>query len=433
MSMLGGLVNAFHAGDLRKRVLFTAFMLALYRLGAHLPVPGVNVDALERLFRQEGSVFNFLDLFVGGAFSRFAIFALGVFPYITASIIMSLLQVVFPSLKEMAQEEGEAGRRRLGMYTRYLTVVLAVLQAVGQTALIRNLGALPDARPLTLGMIVITLTAGTMLLTWMGEVMTEYGVGNGVSLLIFGGIVARLPDQIVRTLRLVSLGEVRWYLFVFDVLVVLVSVVAVVAVTQAVRKIPVQYAKRVVGRRVYGGQSTHLPLRLIQAGVIPIIFAVSVLQFPGTIAQFAPSIRWIPPQAADFIKRLGEGILPGQPLGNLLYFVLIIVFTYFYTAVSFDPNDVSENIKKYGGFVPGIRPGKPTTEYLARVVDRLTLVGALTLGLIAVLPTFMAGSTGVLTFYLAGTSLLIVVGVALETMKQIEAYVLMRHYEGFMR
>jgi len=196
MSMLGGLVNAFHAGDLRKRVLFTAFMLALYRLGAHLPVPGVNVDALERLFRQEGSVFNFLDLFVGGAFSRFAIFALGVFPYITASIIMSLLQVVFPSLKEMAQEEGEAGRRRLGMYTRYLTVVLAVLQAVGQTALIRNLGALPDARPLTLGMIVITLTAGTMLLTWMGEIMTEHGVGNGVSLLIFGGIVARLPDQI---------------------------------------------------------------------------------------------------------------------------------------------------------------------------------------------------------------------------------------------
>jgi len=424
MSMLVGLVNAFHAGDLRRRVAFTALMLGLYRLGAHLPVPGVNVAALERLFRQQGSVFNFLDLFVGGAFSRFAIFALGVFPYITASIIMSLLQVVFPTLKEMAQEEGEAGRRRIGMYTRYLTVALAVLQGIGQTALIRNLGALPDTRPLTMGMIVLTLTAGTMLLTWMGEIMTEHGVGNGVSLIIFGGIVARLPDQTARTVALVGVGEVKWYQFTLDLLVVFASVVAVVAVTQAVRKIPVQYAKRVVGRRVYGGQATHLPLRLIQAGVIPIIFAVSVLQFPGTIAQF---VRYAP------IQRLGQAILPGRPLGDVLYFILIILFTYFYTAVSFDPNDVSENIKKYGGFVPGIRPGKPTTDYLARVVDRLTLVGALVLAVIAVAPIYLARGTGVLTFYLAGTSLLIVVGVALETMKQIEAYVLMRHYEGFMR
>ena len=424
MSMLGGLINAFHAGDLRKRVLFTALMLALFRLGAHLPVPGVDVAAIERLFRQQGTVFNFLDLFVGGAFSRFAIFALGVFPYITASIIMSLLQVVFPTLKELAQEEGEAGRRKIAMYTRYLTVVLALLQGVAQVTLIRNLGALPDTRPLTMGMIVITLTAGTMLLTWMGEIMTEHGVGNGVSLIIFGGIVARLPDQTARTLALVGVGEVKWYQFTLDVLVVLASVLAVVAVTQAVRKIPVQYAKRVVGRRVYGGQSTHLPLRLIQAGVIPIIFAISVLQFPQTIAQF---VRYEP------VRRIGEAILPGRPLGDALYFVLIILFTYFYTAVSFDPNDVSENIKKYGGFIPGIRPGRPTTEYLARVVDRLTLVGALTLGVIAVLPIYLARGTGVLTFYLAGTSLLIVVGVALETMKQIEAYVLMRHYEGFMR
>jgi len=424
MSMLAGLVNAFHAGDLRKRVLFTAAMLALFRLGAHLPVPGVDVQAVERFFRQQGTIFNFLDLFVGGAFSNFAIFALGVFPYITASIIMSLMQVIFPSLKEMAQEEGEAGRRRIGMYTRYLTVALALLQGVAQTSVIRSMGALPDTRPLTMGMIVITLTAGTMLLTWMGEIMTEYGVGNGVSLIIFGGIVARLPNQTARTLALVGVGEVRWYQFALDLVVVLASVVAVVAVTQAVRKIPVQYAKRVVGRRVYGGQSTHLPLRLIQAGVIPIIFAVSVLQFPQTIAQF---VRYEP------IRRIGETIQPGRPFGDVLYFVLIILFTYFYTAVSFDPNDVSENIKKYGGFIPGIRPGKPTTEYLARVVDRLTLVGALTLGIIAVAPIYLARGTGVLTFYLAGTSLLIVVGVALETMKQIEAYVLMRHYEGFMR
>ena len=424
MAMLGGLVNAFRAGDLRKRVFFTAIMLALYRLGAHLPVPGVNVAALERLFRQQGGAFNFLDLFVGGAFSRFAIFALGVFPYITASIIMSLLQVVFPTLKEMAQEEGEAGRRKLGMYTRYLTVVLAILQGVAQVTLIRNLGALPDTRPLTLGMVVITLTAGTMLLTWMGEIMTEHGVGNGVSLIIFGGIVARLPDQTARTMSLVRVGEVRLYQFALDVIVVLASVVAVVAVTQAVRKIPVQYAKRVVGRRVYGGQSTHLPLRLIQAGVIPIIFAVSVLQLPGTIAQFVPNQQ---------VQRIGQMVLPGQPLGDALYFTLIILFTYFYTAVSFDPNDVSENIKKYGGFIPGIRPGKPTTDYLSRVVERLTLVGALVLAVIAVAPIYLARGAGVLTFYLAGTSLLIIVGVALETMKQIEAYVLMRHYEGFMR
>jgi preprotein translocase subunit SecY len=422
--MLQGLLNALRIPDLRRRVLFTAVMLVLFRFGTHLPVPGVDPAALQRLFQQQGSVFNFLDLFVGGAFSRFAIFALGVFPYITASIIMSLLQVVFPRLKELAQEEGEAGRKQIGMYTRYLTVVLAVLQAVAQTVLIRNLGALADTRPLTMGMIVLTLTAGTMLLTWMGEIMTEYGVGNGVSLIIFGGIVAGLPTQMAQTFSLVRVGEVQWYQFGLDLLVVLASVVAVVAITQAVRKIPVQYAKRVVGRRVYGGQSTHLPLRLIQAGVIPIIFAVSVLQFPGTIAQFINN---------PTIQRIGQMILPGQPMGDALYFALIILFTYFYTAVSFDPNEVSENIKKYGGFVPGIRPGRPTTDYLARVVDRLTLAGALTLALIAVLPIYLARGTGVLTFYLAGTSLLIVVGVALETMKQIEAYVLMRHYEGFMR
>jgi preprotein translocase subunit SecY len=420
------LSNPLRIPDLRRRLIFTAVMLALYRLGAHLPVPGVDVARIESLFRQQGSLFSFLDLFVGGALSNFAIFALGVFPYITASIIFSLLQVVFPRLKEMATEEGEAGRRRIGMYTRYLTVVLALLQGVGQLYLIRSQGAVPDLRPLTQATIVITLVAGSMLLTWMGEIMTEHGVGNGVSLIIFGGIVARLPAQTAQTLTLVRAGEVAWWQFLLDVVVILVSIVAVVAITQAVRKIPVQYAKRVVGRRVYGGQSTHLPMRLIQAGVIPIIFAVSVLQFPGTIAQFS---RW------EWLQRWGQQVLPGRPLGDALYFVLIILFTYFYTAVQFDPNDVSDNIKKYGGFIPGIRPGKPTSEYLARVTERLTLVGALTLALIAIAPVYLArgAAGGVLTVYLAGTSLLIVVGVALETMKQLEAYVLMRHYEGFMK
>jgi len=423
MMQVRSLSNPLRIPDLRRRLLFTAAMLVLYRLGAHLPVPGVDVQALEQLFKQQGSLFSFFDLLVGGALSNFAIFALGVFPYITASIIMSLLQVVFPRLKELAQEEGEAGRRKLGQYTRYLTVVLAILQGVGQMYLIRNQGAIPDARPLALGTIVITLVAGTMLLTWMGEIMTEHGVGNGVSLIIFGGIVARLPDLIGRTIRLAGVGELSWLALLADLVIVVISIFIVVGITQAVRKIPVQYAKRVVGRRVYGGQSTHLPMKLIQAGVIPIIFAISVLQFPQTVAQFTP---W------EFLRRYAGMVLPGQWLGNILYFALIIIFTYFYTAVSFDPNDVANNIKKYGGFIPGIRPGRPTTEYLMRVTERLTFVGALILGAIAVLPTLFRGGGG-LTFYLAGTSLLIVGGVALETMKQVEAYVLMRHYEGFMR
>ncbi|HEV8339906.1 MAG TPA: preprotein translocase subunit SecY [bacterium] len=424
MMQVRSLSNPLRIPDLRRRVLFTAGMLVAYRLGAHLPVPGVDVSVLERIFRQPGNLFSFFDLFVGGALSNFALFALGVFPYITASIIFSLLQVVFPALKEMATEEGEAGRRRIGQYTRYLTVVLAVLQGIGQMYLIRSQGAIPDGRPITLGVIVVTLVAGTMLLTWMGEIMTEYGVGNGVSLIIFGGIVARLPDRMGRTITLVRVGEVAWWAFLLDLLIVLGSIVAVVAITQAVRKIPVQYAKRVVGRRVYGGQATHLPMRLIQAGVIPIIFAISVLQFPQTIAQFT-SVQWLRDYAGQ--------VQPGRPLGDALYFVLIIMFTYFYTAVSFDPNDVANNIKKYGGFIPGIRPGRPTTEYLMRVTERLTFVGALILASIAVLPVYLSRGGGALTFYLAGTSLLIVVGVALETMKQIEAYVLMRHYEGFMR
>ena len=429
MMQVRSLSNPLRIPDLRRRLLFTAFMLVLYRLGAHLPVPGVDVRALQQLFQQQGGLLSFYDLFVGGALSNFAIFALGVFPYITASIIFSLLQVVFPRLKEMATEEGEAGRRKIGQYTRYLTVVLAILQGIGQMYLIRSQNAIPDARPLMLGTIVITLVAGTMLLTWMGEIMTEHGVGNGVSLIIFGGIVARLPDQIGRTIVLLRAGELGPFPFLLDIAIVLASIVTVVGVTQATRKIPVQYAKRVVGRRVYGGQSTHLPMKLIQAGVIPIIFAISLLQFPQTIAQFG---QW------PWLRQFAALILPGGSyLGDALYFALIIVFTYFYTAVSFDPNDVADNIKKYGGFIPGIRPGRPTSEYLTRVTERLTFVGALVLGLIAVLPTLFRGPAalggGTITFYLAGTSLLIVVGVALETMKQIEAYVLMRHYEGFMR
>ena len=350
--MIPGLANILRIPDLRRKFLFTIGMLALFRLGSHIPVPGVDVQRLQTLFNQQGNVFGFIDLFVGGALSRFALFALGVFPYITASIIFSLLEVVFPRLKEIHREEGEAGRRKIGQYTLYLSVFLAVIQAIGQTILIRNLGALPDARPLVEAEVVATLVAGTMVLTWMGSVMTEYGIGNGVSLIIFAGIVARLPNQLSQTIGLVRVGEASLFRAAADIAIILLSIVLVIIVTQAVRKVPIQYAKRIVGRRMVGGQTTHLPIRIASAGVIPIIFAISVLQFPTTIAQFS---------ALPWLQRLGNALSISNALGAALYFVLIIVFTYFYTAVSFDPEDVSDNIKKYGGFVPGIRPGRPTT------------------------------------------------------------------------
>jgi preprotein translocase subunit SecY len=422
--VIPGLANILRIPDLRRKFLFTIGMLAVFRLGSHIPVPGVDVQRLQTLFNQQGNVFGFIDMFVGGALSRFALFALGVFPYITASIIFSLLEVVFPRLKEIHREEGEAGRRKIGQYTLDLSVLLALIQAVGQTMLIRSFGALPDARPLVEAEVVATLVAGTMVLTWMGSIMTEYGIGNGVSLIIFAGIVARLPNQLSQTIGLVRVGEASLFRAVADIGIILLSIVLVIIVTQAVRKVPIQYAKRIVGRRMVGGQTTHLPIRIASAGVIPIIFAISVLQFPTTIAQFS---------AWPWLQRLGNALSISNALGAALYFVLIIVFTYFYTAVSFDPEDVSDNIKKYGGFVPGIRPGRPTTEYLTRILERLTLVGALFLALIAVGPILLGRFTGQLTLYLTGTSLLIVVGVALETMKQIEAYVLMRHYEGFMK
>ncbi|HXX37417.1 MAG TPA: preprotein translocase subunit SecY [bacterium] len=422
--MIPGLANILRIPDLRRKFLFTVGMLALFRLGSHIPVPGVDVGRLQTLFSQQGNVFGFIDLFVGGALSRFALFALGVFPYITASIIFSLLEVVFPRLKEIHREEGEAGRRQIGQWTLYLSVVLAFIQAFGQTVLIHNLGAITNPRPLIYAEIVMTLIAGTMVLTWMGEIMTEYGIGNGVSLIIFAGICARLPNQLSQTIGLVNVGESSIFRALADILVILVSIVAVVLVTQAARKVPIQYAKRIVGRRMVGGQTTHLPIRIASSGVIPIIFAISVMQFPSTIAQFS-RVPWV--------QAIGNLLNLNGALGGLLYFALIIAFTYFYTAVSFDPEDVSDNIKKYGGFIPGIRPGKPTTDYLTRILERLTLVGAVFLGLIAVGPIFLSRFTGQLTLYLTGTSLLIVVGVALETMKQIEAYVLMRHYEGFMK
>lgn len=422
--MLDALRSAVRVSDLRQKFIYTALLLAVFRIGSFVPVPGVNAEALAAsLGVGEGNIFGFLNLFSGGALGRFTIFAMGVNPYITASIILQLLTVVVPSLEEMAKEGGE-GRQKLQQYTRYGTVVLGVVQAVGITALARNLGVILDPTLAKLVLVVTTLTAGSTFLMWLGEKITERGIGNGISLLIFAGIVAELPVGVINLIRAVGEGGVHPLSLVLFLVLGLAVIAAVVMVQQGQRRVPVQYAKRVVGRRMYGGQSTHIPMRVNQAGVIPVIFASSVLMFPLTIAQFIP--------AFGFVERvIGYGTF-GY---NFLYFLLVIFFTYFYTAVTFNPVEVADNLKKHGGFIPGLRPGRPTAAYLDKVLTRLTLAGALFLGIIAVLPYIMAGITRMPTAFIffGGTGLLIVVGVALDTMKQVEAQLLMRHYEGFMK
>jgi preprotein translocase subunit SecY len=409
--------------DLRARVLFTLGMLVLFRLGSHIPVPGVDARAFADLLRTgTGNVFGLLDLFAGGALSNFSIFALGVNPYITSSIILQLLTVVIPSLEELAKE-GVEGRKVLAQYTRWGTVVLAVIQAVGTVALAVSNGV-AEANFLSVSVIVVSLTAGSMLLMWIGELMTENGIGNGISVLIFAGIVARFPAYAVNVTRALGPGGVSYFSVLLFLVLSLAVVVAVVLIQEGVRRIPVQYARRVVGRRMYGGQSTHIPLRVNSAGVMPVIFASSILTFPATIGTWFPAL-------AGINRWMGYGTW-GY---NIVYALLVIFFTYFYTAVTFNPNDVADNLKKWGGFIPGLRPGRPTAEFLDRILTRITLVGAVFLAFIAVLPTLMARVTGIPTnlVYFGGTSLLIVVGVALDTMKQIESQLLMRHYEGFLR
>ena len=422
--MIGALRASMRLEDLRAKLAYTVLMLAVFRVGSHVPVPGVDAVALAERFRTGGAnIFGFLDLFAGGALTNFSIFAMSVTPYITASIIVQLLTIVIPAWEQMAKE-GPEGRRQLAQYTRYGTILLALVQASGVTALAQGFGVITSPGFFTFALIVVTLTAGTMLLMWIGEKISENGLGNGISLIIFAGIVARLPAGAVNVVRALGEGGISpLSLVLFGVLAVAL-VGAVILIQEAQRRIPVQHARRVVGRRMYGGQSTHIPLRLNQAGVIPIIFASSVLAFPLTVAQFVPG--------ADLINRwLGFG----TAVYNVLYVVLVIFFTFFYTAVTFNPRDVAENMKKYGGFIPGIRPGLPTAEFLDRILTRVTVVGALFLAFIAVLPYVMARVTGVpmgfITF--GGTGLLIVVGVALDTLKQVEAHLLMRQYEGFLR
>jgi preprotein translocase subunit SecY len=377
---------------------------------------------LEQLF-QQGNLFGFLDLFSGGALSKFTIFAMSITPYINASIIMSLLQIVVPTFEQWSKE-GEEGRKRLNMIIRYSTVGLGFIQGIGMAFGLRSSGALLYDDLWHILLIALTLTAGTTFLMWIGEQITEKGIGNGISLIIFAGIVSSIPSGVGVIWQYLQAGTINIIQAFLFAIIAVIMIVFVIMIQQGQRKIPVQYAKRQVGRKMYGGHSTHIPLKVNQAGVIPIIFASSVLMFPTTIAQFT-HIPWLKDIAGLFAW--------GTPLNTFLYAVLIIFFTYFYTAVTLNINDMAENMKKYGGFIPGIRPGKPTAEFLDRVMTRITFAGSIFLALIAILPQFVGAATQIQGVYFGGTALLIVVGVALDTMKQIESLVLMRHYQGFLK
>lgn len=420
--MLDSFRDAFRLPDLKRRILFMLLALFVYRVGAHIPTPGIDAQAMAHLFEQ-GGVLGFLDLFAGGALRRFSIFALGVAPYINSSIVMQLLVVVIPSLERLQKKEGEEGRKKIIQYTRYGTVLFALVQAVGMTFWLRTLGIFSGG---FLGevLVVFTVTAGSIGVMWLGEIMTDQGIGNGISILIFAGIVARIPEAIVKTWSLARSGEMN-LLVLFVAAVLMVAVVAgCVLLQEGQRRLPVQYAKRVVGNKVYGGQSTFIPLRVNTAGVIPIIFASSVLLFPYTIARFFSG------EVANVIVTLFS---PTSPVYMILYVLLIIFFSYFYTAVIFNPVDIANNMKKYGGFILGIRPGKPTADYIESVMSRITLGGAFFLAIVALIPTLMSNIMGITTFYFGGTAVLIVVGVALDTVHQIEGQLLMRHYDGILK
>ena len=418
--MLSSLANVFTIPELRQRVIFTLVMFAIFRMGTHIPVPGVDPTAIEQLF-QSGSLLGLLDLFSGGAFSKFSVFAMSITPYINAAIIIQLLNVVIPTLEQWSKE-GQEGHKKTVKVTRYLTVVLAFFQAIGMSIGLK--AAILNPSPVNILIIAITLTAGTVFLMWLGEQITAQGVGNGISLIIFAGIVAALPKNIGTIYHYVQAGTISYFSVFLFAIIAIAMIVFVVLVENGFRRIPISYAKRVVGQKAYGGHSSHIPLKVTQAGVIPIIFASSVLMFPVTIAQFV-DVPWVKTAASYFEW--------GTPLQTTIYVALIIFFTYFYTAVTVKISDMAENLKKYGAFIPGIRPGQPTADYLDHVMTRITLAGAVFLAFIAVLPNLIASATHIQGVYFGGTALLIVVGVALNTMKQIEAMVVMRHYEGFMK
>lgn len=425
-SIIETLRGSVKTPEVRKKLLFTLLIFFVFRLFAHIPVAGVNVAQLKNLFAQN-QFLGLLDIFSGGTLANFSIMALGLNPYINASIILQLLTMVFPKLEELSKE-GEAGRQKINQYTRALTVPLAILQAIGMFALLKSQGVITTLTPIQLMTFVATMTAGTMLLVWLGELITEKGVGNGISIIIFAGIVGRIPVALGQTASTAGSENLLTYV-IFGALGILV-IAAIIVVNEATRQITVHYAKRVRGNKMYGGQSTHLPLRLNQAGVIPIIFAVSLVLLPSLLSNVLASSR------NPFFVHIGESLTalfnPAGILYNVLYFLLVVGFTYFYTAIVFNPKKISEEIQKYGGFIPGVRPGTATTSYLNYILTRITLVGAIFLGLIAILPEIARAVTGIQTLLLGGTGILIVVSVILETFRAIEANLVMRNYEGFL-
>ena len=420
--MLDSLSNIFKITELRNKILYTLMMFAVFRAGIHIPVPGVDASVIESLFTS-GNLFGLLDLFAGGALSKFSIFAMSITPYINASIIMQLLQAVVPQF-EAWSKDGEEGRKKIAKVTRYGTVVLGFVQAFGMAFALRANSALVNNDILSVFVVAIILTAGTCLLMWIGEQITAYGIGNGISLIIFAGIVARLPDGLETIYQYIQNGTINMFQAFLFAVIALAMIAVVVAVTQGQRRIPIQYAKRVVGRKMYGGHSTFLPLKVNQAGVIPIIFASSVLMFPVTIAQFIDN---------EFVRKVADLFTWGTPLQTVLYALLIFIFTYFYTAISINITDMADNMKKYGGFIPGIRAGKPTADYVDNVMTKITFAGAVFLAVVAIIPNFLGSITGVQGVYFGGTALLIVVGVALDTMQQIESLMVTRHYKGFVK
>lgn len=419
--MLNTVSGIFNIKDLRNKILFTLVAIVVFRFGVHIPIPGIDHAKLASMFGR-GNLLNFLDLFTGGALVKFSIFAMGIVPYINASIIFQLLTAVIPQLEEMSKE-GESGRREIAQYTRYLTVVLAAIQAAGMSFWLRGV-LLPGISFFYFFIsCIILLTAGTSFVMWLGELMTERGIGNGASLIIFIGIVSRIPSYVGQTILLLR-GGASFVGVIILLLVFILMIISIVIISEAQRRVNVQYAKRIVGRKVYGGQSTYIPLRINQGGVIPIIFASSVLLFPATMAQFVP---------LPFMQWIATQLAPSRTLYMVMYFLLIFFFTYFYTAISFNPKDLAENIKKYGGFVMGIRPGAPTAEYLESVVTKLTFIGAAFLAVIAIIPTIVEGVTHITSFQgLGSTALLIVVGVALDLVRQIETHLVTRQYEGLI-
>lgn len=419
--MIDSFRDAFRLPDLKRRILFTLGMLFVFRLGAHVPTPGIDSAAMAHLF-EGGGVLGFLDMFAGGALRRFSIFALGVAPYINASIVMQLLVVVFPALEKM-QKEGPEGQKKIIQITRLSAVGFAAIQAIGMVLWLERVGVFSGG-PFFMLTAITTIVAGAVAVMWLGEEISDHGIGNGISLLIFAGIVARLPEAVIRTWSMIRLGEIHVLVILLSVIVMVAVIAGCIVLQEGQRRLPVQYAKKVVGNKVYGGQSTFIPLKVNQGGVMPIIFASSILIFPYTVLKFF---------SGDFAVKLQNMMAPGSPVYTVCYVLLILFFAYFYTAMVFNPADIANNMKKYGGFILGIRPGKPTSDYIEKVMSRITLGGALFLAIIALVPNLMTNFMGITTFYFGGTAVLIVVGVALDLVHQIEGKLLMRHYEGILK